>query len=55
VNDSGDLIISFENDAKLEILITSRAFESWNAACWSESKKLNIIATGGGALTIFEG
>jgi len=54
VNDNGDLIVSFENEANLEILINSRMYESWNAASWSESKKLLIVATGGGALTIFE-
>jgi len=54
VSGTGDLTIQFETGAVLEILINSSGYESWNAASWSDTTKRNIIATGGGELTIFE-
>lgn len=54
VVENGDLTIIFAGDLRLQALVNSSGYESWNAACWSAVRNLNIVAVGSGELAIFE-
>jgi len=50
---SSDLVVSFHGKVLLEVLSYSAGYEGWEATAKSGGRGSHIVATGGGALTIW--
>ena len=51
VRDTGDVVLDFDNDARLEILTTSSGFEGWSIVSPTGHE---VIGLGGGPITVRE-